>query len=56
MLAMLALVILSMITHALIERPGIQAGQWVWAKVGHSPSKRGLPSTRSMVSLPAQRT
>jgi peptidoglycan/LPS O-acetylase OafA/YrhL len=56
MLAMLALVMLSTITHALIERPGIQAGQWMWAKVVHSLSKRGLPSTRSRVSLPAQRT
>ena len=33
MVAMLALVILSVVTHGLIERPGIQAGQWAWQRL-----------------------
>ena len=33
MMATLALVMLATITHALIERPGIKAGQWVWARI-----------------------
>jgi peptidoglycan/LPS O-acetylase OafA/YrhL len=33
LIAVLALVMLSTATHVLIERPGIQAGQWVWARI-----------------------
>lgn len=33
LIAALALVMLATATHVLIERPGIQAGQWIWAKI-----------------------
>jgi len=33
MVAALALVVLATVTHALIERPGIQAGYWIWASI-----------------------
>ena len=39
MVAMLTLVMLSVVTHGLIERPGIQAGQWAWDTLIHFSSK-----------------
>lgn len=39
MMAMLTLVMLSVVTHGLIERPGILAGQWAWETLTHFSSK-----------------
>jgi peptidoglycan/LPS O-acetylase OafA/YrhL len=44
MIAVLALVMLATATHALIERPGIRAGQWLWARI-ESTGRRSAVST-----------
>ncbi len=47
--AMLTLVMLSVATHGLIERPGIQAGQWAWEALAHFFSKLYHPDTSMRV-------
>ena len=44
MVATLALLMLATATHALIERPGIQAGQWLWVRMA-SVRRRSAVST-----------
>jgi peptidoglycan/LPS O-acetylase OafA/YrhL len=59
LIAALALVMVATATHALIERPGIQAGQWVWSKIAprrrQSDPERALSEARQMLDITAIR-
>jgi peptidoglycan/LPS O-acetylase OafA/YrhL len=59
LIATLALVVVATATHTLIERPGIQAGLWVWSRIAprrrQSDSEGAFSETTQMADITAPR-